>query len=121
MTRTLTKAEKKAISVAIGNDLTKTHGKKKYYTQSQIKRALEKYGYPIDFHCWAYCLFMDHPSFDTYHESIGENCDYLSMKESMVSSLTDQASDSWFDFDFNLSWLELPDIDLSSMFDIFDL
>jgi len=64
---------------------------------------------------------MDHDSFDKYHESIGESCDYLGMKQSMISSMTDNASDTWFDFDFDLSWLELPDIDISSIFDLIDL
>ena len=121
MTRTLTKEEKRALSIAIGNDLAKTHGKKKYYTQLQIKRSLDKNGYAIDWDCWAYSLYMDHGSFDRYHESIGEQCNYRTMKESMVYSLIDSASDSWFDFDFDLSWLELPDIDLSSIFDFFDV
>lgn len=121
MTRALTQAEKKAISITVGNDLAKTHGKKKYYTQPQIKRSLDKNGYGLDIDCWAYCLFMDHISFDNYHREIGESCDYLEMKQSMVSSLTDNASESWFDVDFDMSWLELPDIDFSAIFDVFDI
>ncbi len=42
---------------------------------------------------------MSHGDFDGYHCSIGDNCDYLSMQESMVSAVTEHASDSWFDFD----------------------
>ena len=120
MTRILSNTEKKAISIAVGNDLAATHGKKKYYTQKEVKSSLNKSGYGVDVQCWAYSLFMDHESFDQYHASIGESCDYLTMKESMISSVTDSASDSWFDFDFDLSWLELPDIDLSSIFDFID-
>lgn len=120
MTRTLTAGEKQSLGVIIGNDLAKTHGKMKYYSQEQIKASLRRNDYAIDFDCWAYCLFMDHQSFDDYHRSIGEQCDYLSMKESMVASLTQNASDSWPDFDFDLSWLEWPDINLSSIFDFID-
>ena len=120
MTRTLTGAEKKELSIKIGNDLAATHGKKKFYTQKQVRRSLDKHDYGLDIHCWAYCLFMDHQSFDLYHESINEACDYISMKESMVASVTDHASDSWLDFDFDLSWLEFPDIDLSDIFDFLD-
>lgn len=120
MTRALTESEKKKLAQVVGADLTKKHGKKKYYRQKQIKDALERNDYGIDIHCWAYCFFMDHSSFDDYHESINESCDYASMKESMISSVTDHASDSWLDFDFDLSWLELPDIDLSSIFDFID-
>jgi hypothetical protein len=40
------------------------------------------------------------------------------MKAQMAHAITDGASDSWFDFD--LSWLEWPDFDLPSIFDVFD-
>ena len=121
MSRALTPEEKKTIAITMGNDLSRAHGKRKFYSQAVIKQALQKRRYDIDWHCWAYCLYMDHSSFDKYHQSIGEPCDYLDMKQSMISSMTDNASDSWFDFDFDLSWLELPDIDLSSIFDFIDL
>jgi len=87
----------------------------------EIKSSLEKYGYGIEFQCWAFCFFMDHPSFDIYHQSIGEQCDYLSMKESMVASITDHGSDSWTNFDFDMSWLEWPDIDVPSILDFIDI
>ena len=120
MSRSLSAAEKKTIAIAIGSDLANTHGKRKFYTQTEVERALQKHRYDVDWHCWAYCLYMDHRSFDNYHSSIGESCDYLGMKQSMVSSMTDNASESWLDFDFDLSWLELPDIDFSSIFDFTD-
>jgi hypothetical protein len=41
------------------------------------------------------------------------------MRAEMVSAMTDGASSSWFDID--TSWLEWPDIDLSSIFDFFDV
>lgn len=66
------------------------------------------------------CFYTDHVSFDSYHESIGESCNYTEMKAEMVSALTDGASDSWTDFDFDLSWIELPDFDFSDFFDFFD-
>lgn len=121
MSRSPSPEEKKAIAVVIGNDLAVRRGKKSFYSQSEIKQSLKRHRYDIDWHCWAYCLYMDHTSFDSYHRSINESCDYLAMKESMVSSVTDSASDSWLDFDFDLSWLEFPDVDLSSIFDFIDL
>ena len=120
-TSSLSESDKKELGRTIGNDLARCHGKKKYYAQPEIKKSLETNGYVIDVHCWAYCLFMNHGDFDDYHNSIGEVCDYLSMKSSMISSLTDHASDSWLDFDFNLSWFEWPDIDISSIFDSVDI
>jgi hypothetical protein len=44
------------------------------------------------------------------------------MKRDMAQSVI--AESSWlpdFDFDFDLSWLELPDIDWGSLLDGFDL
>ena len=120
MTKALTELEKKKLAQVVGNDLSRKHGKKKFYRQRQVERVLDRHGYLVDVHCWAYCFFMDHASFDSYHRSIDESCDYLAMKESMVTSVTDHASDSWLDFDFDLSWLELPDVDLSSIFDFID-
>ena len=66
------------------------------------------------------CLYASPGYFNRYHESIGEVCDYTSMKGEMAHAITDGASDSWFDFDFDLSWLEWPDFDVPSIFDIFD-
>lgn len=120
MTRMLSEAEKKELAIKVGHDLVATHGTKKYYSRKQVTNSLEKYQYSPDIFCWAYCLYMDHASFDSYHASINETCDYLAMKESMAASVTDHASDSWFDFDFDLSWLEFPDIDLSDIFDFLD-
>ena len=41
------------------------------------------------------------------------------MKSELVASLTEGASESWFDV--NVSWLDWPDIDLSGIFDFIDL
>jgi hypothetical protein len=64
------------------------------------------------------CLFASAADFNKYHASIGETCDYSAMKSEMAIALTDGASESWFDFD--LSWLEWPELDLSSIFSFFD-
>lgn len=119
--RTLSEAEKKELANKIGADLVKKHGKQKYYSQPQIRKSLDQYGYAIDIHCWAYVLFMNHQNFDAYHQQIGETCDFVAMKGSMLSSVTDHVSDTWLDFDFDLSWLELPDIDLSDIFSFLDI
>ena len=43
------------------------------------------------------------------------------MKKAMLASLADgEAAPGWLDFDFDLSWLDFPDIDWS-IFDFFDL
>lgn len=115
-----TEAEKKALGIEVGNDLYKHYGKKKFYSQREIKNAMKRIAENIDWACWAYSLYMDHISFDVYHRTIGEDCDYLSMKSSMITSMTDHGSDSWFDFDLDLSWLDWPDFDIASIFDFID-
>ena len=119
--RTISDTEKKQIAIAIVEDLVHTHGKQLSYSQKQIRTSLDKRKFDVDIHCWAYCLYMDHGGFDTYHQSIGESCDYGEMKSSMVSAATEHASDSWFDFDFDLSWMEFPDFDFLDLFDFIDL
>jgi len=64
------------------------------------------------------CFNTPSSDFEAYHRSTGETCDYGSMKADMTSALTDGASESWFDLD--VSWLDGPDIDLSSVFDFLD-
>ena len=119
--RELSEVEKKKIAVVVGEDLVRTNGKKKYYSQKEIKKSLDHRKIDIDWYCWAYCLYMDHDSFDTYHQSIGEACDYTAMKGSMLAAATDHISDGWFDFDFDLSWIDLPDFDFFDLFDFIDL
>ena len=94
--------------------------RKRFYSQREVEQANQRNHIALDVHCWLYCLYMDHTSFDRYHEKIGEACDYQSMKSSMVSAMTDHKSDSWFDIDWDMSWLELPDVDLGSFFDFFN-
>ena len=109
---------RKLYGKAVGEILVKEHGKKEYYTPAQVKSASSRTKYNVDWHCWAMCLYCSAPDFVAFHESIGEACDYASMRAKMTSAMTDGKSDSWFDVD--LSWLEWPDVDLSSIFDIFD-
>lgn len=116
----ITPEQMKELEKKVGQHLLKKHGKKKHYTTDQIKKSCQSMNIETDWHCWAMCFFSEHESFDIYHRTIGETCDYLSMKSQMVSALTDGASDSWVDFDFDISWLELPDLDFSDFFDFFD-
>ena len=114
----LSPSDKKLYGKEVGEILVRRYGKKKYYSPAQVKGASAKSKYNIDWHCWAMCLYTTSSDFQSYHDSIGESCDYASMKSEMTSALTDGASDSWFDMD--LSWLEWPDIELPSIFDFLD-
>ena len=114
----LTSVDRKSYVAAVGEILVKNHGKKKFYSPEQVKKASKRTKYDADWHCWAMCVFSSPASFNAYHESAGENCDYASMKGEMASLLTDGQSESWFDLD--LSWLERPDIESPYLFDFFD-
>ncbi len=109
---------KKAFIGAVGEELVRAHGKQKFYKPSQIRRAAENRGYPIDIHCWAYCIFSTPDDFQAIHDAAGEVCDYAAMKAEVLTDLAAGSSFSWLDI--NLSWLEWPDISLSSIFDWFD-
>jgi hypothetical protein len=111
--------DRRAFGKAVGEDLVAHHGKKKYYSVKEIKSSTRRLNYPVDWDCWAFSLFMSAPDFNTYHKSTGEPCDLAKMKSEMTAALTDGASWAWFDIDF--SWLDWPDIDLSDIFDLFDI
>ena len=116
--KSLTDHEKKQYAKDVGKILVKKYGKQKYYSTYRVRQASKETIWGIDWHCWAMCLYTSPEEFNRYHESIGEACDYASMKAQMAHAITDGVSDSWFDFD--LSWLEWPDFDLPSIFDVFD-
>jgi len=110
--------DKKAFIGAVGEELVRRHGKRKYYKPSDIRLAAESRAYPVDIHCWAYSIFSTPGDFAAIHAAAGEVCDYAAMKAEV---LRDLAADGTFSlFDIDLSWLEWPDIDLSSIFDWFD-
>ncbi len=101
----------------VGNDLLKNYGKKKYYSVMEVKNSNKRQGIGIDVGCWSHAFFNTHKDFDDFHTRMGESCDYVSMKSEMLGSVSRTQESALFDFD--LSWLELPDIDLS-IFDFFD-
>lgn len=112
-------SDKKKFIGEVGEALVRTHGKKKYYRPTEVRRAAESRGYPVDIHCWAYCVFTTPEDFNAIHVAAGEVCDYAAMKASVLADLASGGSFSWLDID--LSWLEWPDIDLSAIFDWFDI
>lgn len=102
----------------VGSDLLKNYGKKPHYSVQEVKAANRRQGIGFDVACWSHATFNSHADFDGYHQSIGESCDYVAMKGEMLSTVSTVSDSSWFDF--NLSWLEFPDIDLS-LFEFLDL
>ena len=121
---TMRPADRRQQIQRVGNDLLKHYGKKKRYTVNEVMWANERQGVPLDFACWSHAIFNSHADFDAYHESIGESCNYAAMKADMLSAVsTADDATSWLDFDFDLPWLEFPDLDWSifDAFDIFDI
>ena len=110
--------DKKAFIGEVGKLLVREHGKRKYYTPADIRRAAETCGYPADVHCWAYCIFASPQDFKALHDAAGEACDYAAMKSEVLTDLSQSGLYAWRDID--LSWLEWPDIDVSSLFEWFD-
>ncbi|MBD2073669.1 hypothetical protein H6F86_07140 [Phormidium sp. FACHB-592] len=109
---------KKAFVGAVGEELVRRHGKRKYYKPADVGRAASSRGYPVDIYCWDYCIFSTPEDFQSIHEAAGETCDYAAMKTEVLTDLATGGLFDWIDID--LSWLEWPDIDLSSLFDWFD-
>ena len=114
----LSPSDKKALVSAVGQELVRVHGKQKYYKPSAIRRATEVCGYSTDYACWSLAMFSTPSDFKMVHDATGEVCDYVAMKSEVLVDLASGASFSILDVD--LSWLEWPDIDLSSVFDWFD-
>lgn len=65
-------ADKKAFVGAVGEDLVKRHGKKRYHRLDEIARSATDRVYPIDVHCWAYCIFSSADDFRSFHDALGE-------------------------------------------------
>lgn len=110
-------ADKQRQAKLVGDDLVRHHGKRNFYSVSQVKAANERCQIPLDLGCWSHSLFNTHVDFNRMHEQLGEACDYLSMKRAMLESLSTGDGSGWFDLD--LSWLDFPDIDWS-IFDFLD-
>lgn len=111
--------DKRSQAKRVGDDLVRRHGKREFYSVEQVRAANRRSGIGVDVACWSHALFNSHEDFDRLHRDAGEACDYLAMKQEMLVSLSSGTPSSWFDFDFDLSWLEFPDLDWS-VFDFFD-
>lgn len=101
----------------VGDDLMGRHGKCRFYSVDQVKAANRRCNIKLDVVCWSHALFNSHEEFDRMHAAAVEGCDYIEMKQKMLQSMSHGEDWSWFDFD--LSWLEFPDIEWS-IFDLLD-
>ncbi len=114
---TISPADKRLQAKRVGDDLLRNCGKRKFYTVEQVRESNRRAGVSIDVACWSHAMFNSHSDFDRLHATAGEGCDYIAMKAEMLLSVASDGSSDWFDFD--LSWLDFPDLDVS-IFDFFD-
>ncbi|MFV0680036.1 hypothetical protein [Ottowia sp.] len=96
----------------VGNDLVQHYGKKKFYTVREVREANRRQRVDVDVGCWSHAFFNTHEDFDKMHQAVGESCDYAGMKAELVTNISGADSSSWFDFDWDLSWLDLSNIDI---------
>jgi len=101
----------------VGDDLIRNHGKRHFYSVQQVRGANQRCRIQPDVGCWSHALFNTHEDFDRLQSGAGAACDYLAMKRQMLESVSSGSTLEWFDFD--LSWLDFPDVDWS-VFDFFD-
>ncbi len=111
--------DKRAFGKAVGDELLRRHGRRRSYNLANIAEVIDSLDLPVDFARWAYAAFASPEDVKAYQAFTGETYDFAAMKSAMFSAMTEGASDSWFDFD--MSWLEWPDFDFSSLFSGFDL
>jgi hypothetical protein len=82
--------DRKNLIDRVGRELTRQYGKAANYTSDQVSQAARSACIPLDFHCWAMCVFMDERTFLEHHTAIGEACDYGAMRATMLESLGPQ-------------------------------
>jgi hypothetical protein len=70
----------------VGPELRKRYGKQPRYTPTQVKQTVYASGYSSQDDCYAFALFCSEDDFVDYHRSIGESCDYNSMRSEISDS-----------------------------------
>lgn len=70
----------------VGPELRKRYGKQRKYTPTQVKQTIYASGYSSDVDCYAFAMFCDRDDFVEYHRTIGESCDYNSMRSEISES-----------------------------------
>lgn len=110
--------DKRAVGKAVGDQLLKRHGKKRFYTVHEVADVVHTLTLGSEALSQSLALFSTPDDFNAYHATIGEDRDYGRLKEEMFEAMMEIAVESWFDLD--MSWLDWPDFDFSSLFDFFD-
>jgi uncharacterized membrane protein YgcG len=70
----------------VGPELRKRYGKQSRYTPAQVKQTVNASGYSSRDDCYAFALYCSEDDFVDYHRSLGESCDYNSMRSEISDS-----------------------------------
>jgi uncharacterized membrane protein YgcG len=70
----------------VGPELRKRYGKQSRYTPAQVKRTVNLSGNSSRDDCYAFALYCSEDDFVDYHRSIGESCEYNSMRSEISDS-----------------------------------
>ena len=70
----------------VGPELRNRYGNQQKYTPAQVKQAVKASGYSSQDDCYAFALYCSEDDFGDYHRSIGESCDYNSMRHEISDS-----------------------------------
>jgi uncharacterized membrane protein YgcG len=70
----------------VGPELRNRYGNQQKYTPAQVKQTVRASGYSSDNDCYAFALYCSEDDFIDYHRSIGESCDYNSMRSEISDS-----------------------------------
>jgi type II secretory pathway pseudopilin PulG len=65
----------------VGRVLRVRYGKQPSYAPNSVKQMLREWGYSTNFDCYCLALYCNQIEFDSYHQSTGQACDYLSMRQ----------------------------------------
>ncbi|MBD1872851.1 hypothetical protein H6F75_05105 [Nodosilinea sp. FACHB-131] len=81
----------------IGPELRKRYGVQKKYTPEQIKQTVSSSRYSSGYDYYAFALYCSHDDFVDYYKSVGESCDYDSMRSEISDSFGSFRNDTTFD------------------------
>jgi hypothetical protein len=65
--------------------IQKTHGN---YTPQQVRQSIQAGSYSTAYDCYALAMYCNQEDFTTFHQSIGESCNYEKMRNEINNSLT---------------------------------
>ncbi len=71
----------------VGRVLRVRYGKRPSYSPREVKQMLSEWGYSTGYDCYCLALYCDRTDFNSYHQSIGQSCDYHAMRQEVCAHL----------------------------------